>query len=64
MPLRQMLILLLSLAVAWLLWSGLYKTLLLSLGVLSCLLTFWAARRMGYFEGDLFALHFSTRLLR
>ncbi len=59
-----MLTLLLALVAAWLLWSGLYKTLLLSLGVLSCLLTFWAVRRMGYFEGDLFALHFSTRLLR
>ncbi len=62
-PLQRMLILLLSLATAWLLWSGLFKTLLLALGAISCLLTFWVVRRMGYFEGDLFALRFSFRLL-
>lgn len=63
-PLRPMLTLLVSLAAAWLLWSGLYKPLLLALGTASCLLTFWLVRRMGYFDDELFALRFSLRLLR
>ena len=62
--LPRMLVLFVSLVAAWLLWSGLYKPLLLSLGALSCLLTFWLVRRMGYFEGELFALRFSLRLLK
>lgn len=62
--LPRMLVLFVSLVAAWLLWSGLYKPLLLSLGVVSCLLTFWLVRRMGYFEGELFALRFSLRLLK
>lgn len=59
-----MIILLLLLAAAWLLWSGLYKPLLLFLGVLSCLLTFMLARRIDYFDDELYALRLSLRLLR
>jgi len=59
---KRMLLLLFLLAVAWLLWSGLYKPLLLGLGVFSCLLTFIVVRRMGYFDDQLFALRFSFRL--
>ena len=62
--LRPMLVLLLSLAAGWLLWSGLYKPLLLALGAASCLLCFWLVRRMGYFDHQLFALRISPRLLR
>ncbi len=62
--LARILVLLVSLVAAWLLWSGLYKPLLLFLGGLSCLVTFWLVRRMGYFDDDLYALHFSLRLLR
>ena len=58
-----MLLLLVMLAAAWLLWSGLYKPLLLYLGAFSCLLCFWLARRMGYFDDELFAMRFSLRLL-
>ncbi|MCB1676394.1 MAG: Na+/H+ antiporter subunit E, partial [Halioglobus sp.] len=47
----------------WLLWSGIYKPLLLGLGALSCLLTCYIARRMDYFDRDFFMLHFSARLL-
>lgn len=50
------------LAAAWLLWSGLYKPLLLLLGAGSCLLTVYISRRMGYFETDVFALRFGPRL--
>ena len=53
----------LLLATAWLLWSGLFKPLLLGLGVISCLLTFAIVRRMGYFDNELFALRFSWRLI-
>ncbi len=64
LPLRPMLVLLLSLIAAWLLWSGLYKPLLLVLGAASCVLCFWLVRRMGYFDDRLFALRISLRLLR
>ena len=47
----------------WLLWSGLYKPLLINLGVLSCLLTLLIARRMGFFEPDVFSLHLTGRLV-
>ncbi len=47
----------------WLLWSGLYKPLLINLGVLSCLLTLLIARRMGFFEHDVFSLHLTGRLI-
>lgn len=57
-----MIILLLLLAAAWLLWSGLFKPLLLGLGVLSCFLTFTVVRRMGYFDNELFALRLSWSL--
>jgi multicomponent Na+:H+ antiporter subunit E len=59
---KRKLVLLLLLAIAWLLWSGLFKPLLLGLGLLSCLLTFLVVRRMGYFDNHMFALRFSFRL--
>ena len=52
------------LAAAWLLWSGIYKPLLIGLGAFSCLLTLWLVRRMGYFEREFYALQFSLKLLR
>ena len=42
--------LLLILLVSWVLWSGIYKPLLLGLGVFSCLLSLWMAQRMGFFR--------------
>ena len=45
-----MLLLFLILAVSWVLWSGLYKPLLLGLGVFSCVLTVILAQRMGFFR--------------
>jgi len=59
----RMVVLLVPLAAAWLLWSGIYKPLLLGLGVLSCLLTIYIKHRMNYFETDMFALRFGRRLL-
>lgn len=46
----RMLLLALILAAAWLLWSGLYKPLLLGLGALSVALCLWLARRIGVFD--------------
>lgn len=47
---RTVLLLLFTLALAWVLWSGLYKPLLLGLGAFSCVLTVFLAYRMGYFR--------------
>ncbi len=58
----RMLVLLLALIAGWLLWSWLFKPLLLGLGLFSCLLVLYLARRMGYFDGELFALRVSGRL--
>lgn len=49
--------------VAWLLWSGLYKPLLLMLGVVSCLLVLILAKRMGIFESKLYSFSLITRLI-
>ena len=59
----RVLALLALLVAAWLLWSGMFKPLLLGLGLLSCLLTIYVTHRMGYFETDMFALRFGRRLL-
>lgn len=59
----RMLVLLVPLVAAWLLWSGIYKPLLLVLGLLSCVLTIYIKHRMDYFETDVFALRFGRRLL-
>lgn len=50
------------LAAAWLLWSGLYKPLLLGLGAFSCALTVFIARRMGFFDTDVFAFRYNLKL--
>jgi len=49
-------------AVTWLLWSGLFKPLVLGLGVLSCALVTLIARRTGFFATDVYALHLTPRL--
>jgi len=54
--------LLVLLVAAWLLWSGLFKPLLLGLGAFSCLLTLYVTHRMGYFDTKVFALRFGRRL--
>jgi len=60
--LTRMLVLLVPLVAAWLLWSGIYKPLLLGLGLVSCLLTIYVKHRMEYFETEVFALRFGRRL--
>ncbi|MGE0624082.1 MAG: Na+/H+ antiporter subunit E [Pseudomonadales bacterium] len=49
--------------VAWLLWSGLYNPLLISLGVLSSLLVLFLARRMNFFERRVYSLDLIARLI-
>ncbi len=62
-PYARILILVVLLIAAWVLWSGYLKPLLLGLGALSCLITVWIVRRMGYFDDETFAFHYDWRLL-
>lgn len=48
--------------ITWLLWSGHYTALLLFLGALSCGLVLLLARRTGFFDSDVYALHLGPRL--
>ena len=41
---------LVTLAAVWLLWSGLYKPLVIALGALSCILTVYIIHRTGFFR--------------
>lgn len=59
----RMLVLGLLLIAAWLLWSGFFKALLLGLGAVSCVLTLYIVRRMGYFDDETFAFNYDFRLL-
>lgn len=59
----RVLVLALVLIAAWLLWSGLFKPLLLGLGAFSCVLTVYIARRMGYFDKETFAFNYGLGLL-
>ena len=59
-----MLLFLILLAAAWLLWSGMFKPLLLGLGVFSCLLTYYLTRSMGYIDDELFEVRFNLRFFR
>ncbi len=51
------------LASAWLLWSGLFKPLLLGLGAFSCLLVAYLTHRMGDTDREQFSVHFNLRHL-
>ncbi|MCF6262398.1 MAG: Na+/H+ antiporter subunit E [Xanthomonadales bacterium] len=59
----SVLFLALLLVVAWLLWSGMFKPLLLGLGVFSCVISLWVAKRIGFFE-ESYALGVIPGLLR
>lgn len=52
------------LAVFWLLWSGHYTGLLLSLGLVSCLGVAWLCRSMGIVDNEAFPVQLAPRLLR
>jgi multicomponent Na+:H+ antiporter subunit E len=60
--LARLLLLFALLGTAWLMWSGMFKPLLIVLGLFSCLVTCYVAHRMSYFDNDVFALHFSVGL--
>ena len=51
------------LVVAWLLWSWLFKPLVLVLGALSCVLVVYIVYRMDYFRSEHFALRFGPRFV-
>jgi multicomponent Na+:H+ antiporter subunit E len=51
-------------SVSWLLWSGMYKPLLLSLGALSVAITMILAYRMRFFKVRVYALRFSLGIMQ
>jgi multicomponent Na+:H+ antiporter subunit E len=59
----RILILIGALSATWLVWSGLYKPLLLGLGVISVALTLWLSLRMRLHHRAVFALDLAPRLL-
>jgi multicomponent Na+:H+ antiporter subunit E len=59
----RILTLIVSLVAAWLLWSGLYKPLLLALGGVSCVLVVILARRMRLTDERYFTLGLLPRIL-
>lgn len=59
-----MVVLAVLLAISWLLWSGMFKPLLLALGAFSCLLVLYLSWRMHLFEHDVFSLRYTGRLFR
>ena len=59
----SVLALLLILATAWLFWSGIYKPILLWLGVISCALSLYLAHRIGFFK-ERSGFHLVPRLIR
>lgn len=59
----EKILLLAALVAAWLLWSGLYKPLLLGLGAFSCLLTIYLVYRMGHFHRDAYDLNYGVRMV-
>jgi len=61
--LRAYLMLTALLITAWVLWSGMFKPLLLGLGAFSCVLAGYIGVRMGYFDSRVFALRFNLKLL-
>ena len=54
---------LMLLAAAWLVWSGLFKPLLLTLGAFSCLLVAFLAHRMWHTDRERFSVNFNLRFL-
>jgi multicomponent Na+:H+ antiporter subunit E len=52
------------LVLAWLLWSGYFKPLILIFGAFSCAIVLITAYRMHLFDTDIFELRFISRLFR
>lgn len=59
----RLLLVSLLLIAAWLLWSGLFKPLLIALGAFSCALTVYIVKRMGYFDTEVFAFRYNFKLI-
>lgn len=60
----KIIITLMVLTLSWLLWSGLYKPIVLGLGVFSCVTALYLAHRIDFFGRDVFSLHLGPRLPR
>ena len=59
----RLVMLAIALVAVWLIWSGLYKPLIIGLGVLSVALTLWLSVRMDLTNRAFFALDLVPRLL-
>lgn len=59
----RLLLMTLLLAIAWLLWSGFFKPLLLALGAFSCILVVYLSQRMKLFDNHLFEIRYLARLM-
>lgn len=55
--------LLIALAAAWLLWSGLYKPLIIVFGAISCGLALWIAKRMGTIQRETVPIQLGLAIL-
>jgi multicomponent Na+:H+ antiporter subunit E len=60
----RMAVLSVLLAATWLLWSGMFKPLLLGLGLVSCIIAVYLSQRMHLFDHDVLSLRFAFRLVR
>ena len=56
-------VLLIALMLIWLLWSGLYTPLIMSLGVASCLLVVWLARKFQSIDRESVPVHLGLSVL-
>lgn len=59
---RRMLLAGLLFAATWILWSGMLQPLLLGFGLASVVLVVLLARRIGFFDPEMYALHVLRRL--
>ncbi|MFO7746528.1 MAG: Na+/H+ antiporter subunit E [Orrella sp.] len=59
----QIIVLFLTLAALWLLWSGLYLPLMLILGLGSCLLVVWLVRRFDTLDHESVPLHLGVGII-
>jgi len=60
--LSRVMLLSVLLVLAWLLWSGYFKPLILMFGAFSCAIVLVTAHRMHLFDTDIFELRFISRL--
>jgi multicomponent Na+:H+ antiporter subunit E len=56
-------VLFITLAVLWVLWSGLFKPLMLLLGLASCILVVWLAKRFDTLDHESVPVHLGPKII-